>query len=127
VSTYGVPVWNPVLGVTGGPRVASGRLLRLVASLVMIIAPQASFEESATTEASRRCPLTGFLREFGVSFSAHTFEAYTTDIGHLDVQNTVPEMLQIGPNLSVVCLFVCHSVVLDPFLEQVDGPTDQFC
>ena len=45
-----------------------------------------------------------WLRDFGVSFSAHTFEPYTTDIGHLDVQNTVPEMLQIGPNLCVVCL-----------------------
>ena len=40
-----------------------------------LVAPQAPLEESATTEASRRCPLTGFLREFGVLFSGHLFEA----------------------------------------------------
>ena len=34
----------------------------------IVIAPQAPLEESATTEASRRCPLTGFLREFQVLF-----------------------------------------------------------
>ena len=54
-------------------------------TLWFLIAPQASFEESATTEASRRCPLTGFLRDFGVLFSGHTFEASATDIGHLVV------------------------------------------
>ena len=45
-----------------------------------IVAPQAPLEESATTEASRRCSLTGFLREFGVLFSGHIFEASASGI-----------------------------------------------
>ena len=71
-----------------------------------LIAPQAPFEESATTEASRRCPLTGFLREIGVLFSGHVLEAFATGICVLTVQNTGPELLRIGPILSV-CLCVC--------------------
>ena len=76
-----------------------------------IIAPQAPFEESATTEASRRCPLTGFLREIGVLFSGHVLEAFATGICVLTVQNTGPELLRIGPILSV-CLFLCLFVTL---------------
>ena len=83
-----------------------------------IIAPQASFEESATTEASRRCPLTGFLRDFGVLFSGHTFEASATGIGHLVVQNTTPEMLRIG-TIRFVCLYVCQRTCTSVFRKIV--------
>ena len=70
------------------------------------IAPQAPFEESATTEASRRCPLTGFLREFRDMFWGHVLEVFANGICVLAVQNTTPEMLRIGRILSDVCLFV---------------------
>ena len=66
-----------------------------------IIAPQAPFEESATTEASRRCPLTGFLREFRDMFWGHVLEVFANGICVLAAQNTTPEMLRIGQNLSV--------------------------
>ena len=66
-------------------------------------APQAPLEESATTEASRRCPLTGFLREFRVLFWGHVLEVFANGICVLAVQNTTPELLRIGPDLSV-CL-----------------------
>ena len=75
----------------------------------MIVAPQAPFEESATTEASRRCPLTGFLREFRVMFWGHVLEVFANGICVLAVQNTTPEMLRIGQNLSG-CLSVWLSV-----------------
>ena len=64
---------------------------------------------------------------WGVVFGT-PFEASATGIRLLPVQNTTPELLQIGPIvsvcLSVVCLF--HTVFRDPFLEQVDGRTAQF-
>ena len=66
-----------------------------------IFAPQAPLEESATTEASRRCPLTGFLREFRVLFWGHVLEVFANGICVLAVQNTTPEMLRIGQILSV--------------------------
>ena len=64
-------------------------------------APQAPFEESETTEASRRCPLTGFLRDFRVMFWGHVLEVFANGICVLAVQNTTPELLEIGPILSV--------------------------
>ena len=36
-------------------------LSKIIQKIIIIIAPQAPLEESATTEASRRCPLTGML------------------------------------------------------------------
>ena len=62
-----------------------------------IIAPQAPFEESATTEASRRCPLTGFLREFRVLFWGHVLEVFVNGICVLAVQNTTPELVRMQP------------------------------
>ena len=86
--------------------------LRTLKDHLGIFAPQAPFEESATTEASRRCPLTGFLREFRVMFWGHVLEVFANGICVLAVQNTTPEMLRIGQNLSDVCLSVCLSVTL---------------
>ena len=85
----------------------------MFAKFAKIIAPQAPFEESATTEASRRCPLTGFLREFRVMCWGHVWEILANGIGVLAGQNTTPEMLRIGQNLSVclsddVTLFCSH-------------------
>ena len=82
--------------------------------LSQVIAPQAPFEESATTEASRRCPLTGFLREIGVLFSGHVLEAFATGICVLAVQNSCSELLRISPILSV-CLSVCYAFFAAPF------------
>ena len=73
-------------------------------SLFCVFAPQAPFEESETTEASRRSPLTGFLREFRVLFWGHVFEVFANGICVLAVQNTTPEQLRIGPILSDICL-----------------------
>ena len=84
----------------------------------MLIAPQAPFEESETTEASRRCPLTGFLREFRVLFWGHVLEVFANGICVLAVQNTTPELLRIGPNLSV-CVSVCppQDFFCSPFFD----------
>ena len=89
--------------------------------LILITAPQAPFEESATTEASRRCPLTGFLREFRVMFWGHVLEVFANGICVLAVQNTTPEMLRIGEILSDVCLPMYqrfHSPFFDDFYEE---------
>ena len=81
------------------------------------IAPQAPFEEGATTEASRRCPLTGFLREIEVLFSGHVLEAFATGICVLAVQNSRSELLRIG---RILCLSdVCLSGTL--FLQPLFG------
>ena len=64
--------------------------------VLVVVAPQAPFEESETTEASRRCPLTGFLREFRVLFWGHGLEVFANGICVLAVQNTTSEMLKIG-------------------------------
>ena len=81
------------------------------------MAPQAPFEESETTEASRRCPLTGFLREFRVLFWGHVLEVFANGICVLAVQNTTPELLWIGPILCV-CVSVCLShFFCSPFFD----------
>ena len=52
------------------------------------------------------------------SFWGQAFEAFATGICVLDVQNMVPELLRIGPILSV-CLFVCAggAALADQFLD----------
>ena len=84
-----------------------------------IIAPQAPLEESATTEASRRCSLNGMLTGIRRPFLGQVFEGSASGIWLLAVQNTVPELLRIGPILSV-CLSVCVCVPLfaGPFLDR---------
>ena len=47
-------------------------------------------------------------------FSGHVLEAFATGICVLTVQNTGPELLRIGPILSV-SVFVGHTVFSAPF------------
>ena len=85
------------------------RIFRMNTGRPRLIAPQAPLEESATTEASRRCSLNGMLTGIRRPFWGRGFESSASGICVLTVQNMVPELLQIGSILSVcvsVCLFV---------------------
>ena len=88
---------------------------------ITIIAPQAPLEESATTEASRRCSLTGMLTGIRGSFGGQVLEAFATSICVLTVQNPSPELLRIGWILSV-CLLpapaLFFSRLFDDFYEE---------
>ena len=77
-----------------------------------MIAPQAPFEESATTEASRRCSLINWdVNRNPEVVLGKVLETFATGICVLDVQNMVPELLRISPILSV-CGDVCEFVRL---------------
>ena len=80
----------------------------LLRSVDKIIAPQAPLEESATTEASRRCSLNGMLNGIRGSFWGRVLEAFATSISILAVKNESPELLRIGWILSV-CVCACVS------------------
>ena len=67
-------------------------------------------EESATTEASRRCPLTEMLRDFGGYFLEHVLEAFANGICIETAQNAAPAELEISQILSVCLSDVCLSV-----------------
>ena len=84
----------------------------------MFFAPQAPFEESATTEASRRCPLTGFLREFRVLFWGHVLAVFANGICVVAVQNTTPVLLRIGPILMTPLRRFFCSPFFDDFCEE---------
>ena len=91
---------------------------------VGFFAPQAPLEESATTEASRRCSLNGMLTGIRVLFWGQVLERFATGICVLTVQNTSPEQLRIGRILSAcmfVCLFVCL-FVRSTFCRPLFGP-----
>ena len=87
----------------------------------IFIAPQAPLEESATTEASRRCSLNGMLTGIRRPFWRQVFEASASGIWLLAVQNKVPEMLSIGPILSVgLCVCSTFSAALfGPILDRI--------
>ena len=75
------------------------------------IAPQAPLEESATTEASRRCSLNGMLTGIRVLFWGQVLERFATGICVLAVQNMATAELDIGRILSVcLCTGTCLSV-----------------
>ena len=76
-------------------------------SQTYIIAPQAPLEESATTEASRRCSLNGILTGIRRSFWGRGFEPSASGICVLTVQNMVPELLRIASILSVCVSSFC--------------------
>ena len=66
-----------------------------------------------------RPPLNGMLTGIRSSFWGRGFESSASGICVLAVQNMVPELLRIGPNLSV-CVSVCLSVqlLLGPVLDR---------
>ena len=80
------------------------------------IAPQAPLEESATTEASRRCSLNGILTGIRVLFWGQVLERFATGICVLAVQNIATAELDIGRILSV-CLFVSPRFFFGRFFD----------
>ena len=86
-----------------------------------LVAPQAPLEESATTEASRRCPLTGMLAgfrgRFGDRFLRHLRLVYAFWLSQTSPRSS-------SGSARSVCLFLCFSVSLfvHTFFRLIFGP-----
>ena len=98
------------------------QLLRFALSRnIIFVAPQAPFEESATTEASRRCSLTGMLAGFRGRFG-DKFLRHLRLVSAFWLSKTWPRPSSISAGS---CLFACLSVCV--FVQLFAGRfLDQF-